>query len=176
MEEERWGDARDWENWREREAAIIAQDICARNYGHWPVSIVEWQEAAARYGLTLHIVTDDISEPAVTVGTTVVVRHTNRMGILQKRICHEIAEAVARRDGAPRPFNFDSLADEHHNVARLVEGGIASYARRRNAGHPQAPIVATGETGQTAATSAALQEELQAEDERLEAAEAQLDQ
>ena len=176
MEEERWGDVRDWENWREREAAIIAQDICARNYGHWPVSIVEWQEAAARYGLTLHIVTDDISEPAVTVGTTVVVRHTNRMGILQKRICHEIAEAVARRDGAPRPFNFDSLADEHHNVARLVEGGIASYAQKEKQAIQKREKSLQVKQDKLRQRLRRIEEELQVEAERLEAAEAQLDQ
>ncbi len=175
MEDETWGDVADWETWQEREAAIIAQDICARNYGRWPVSLVEWQEAAARYGLHLHIVAADLSEPAVTLDTTIVVRHTNKAGVLQKRICHEIAEAVAYREGAPRPFQFDSPADEHHNVARLVERGIASYMQKEKQASLKREKLLQSKRDKLRQRLRRIEEELQAEAERLEAAEAQLD-
>lgn len=164
MQEERWGDVRDWKNWRERQAALIAQDIVARNRGQWPVTVEEWQEAAGRYGLKLHIVYDAISAPAQSHDDTIVIRHTRRQGVLCRRICHEIAEAVAQREGALRQFNFSSSMDEFHQVAQIVEKDAVRFAAhqhrtaRKKVRHIEAQI-------------RGLQEQLHAELERLQASE-----
>lgn len=121
MQDYEWGDWRDWKDWRERKAEIIGQDIRGKNGGTWPQTVSEWKETAARYGLKLYILNLPLSCSALTVDNVVVIRHVSKPELLHRRICHEIAEAVTKRESSLRPFCFTSSRNEHHHVARLVE-------------------------------------------------------
>lgn len=121
MREEDWGDVRDWSDWRDRNASIIAHDISQRNQGRWPDSVEEWRLAAAHYDLHLHIL-PDISQPALTIDSTIIIRLISDQAVLLRRICHEIAEAISQREIGVRTFLFPSTKDEYHEVARRVEG------------------------------------------------------
>jgi len=101
-------------------AVRIGQDIKSRNYGRWPASLEEWQEVTHRYGLALYIV-EGISSPALTLDNVIFVRSCRRLSTLARRICHEVAEHVAQREGGISPYQFTSTANEFHRVARIVE-------------------------------------------------------
>lgn len=134
MNDEEWGDYRDWPDWRQRSAAMIAQEICMSNGGDWPASLDEWTTTAQRFGMTLRVI-PGMPCPGATLDNSIFVRPSHRPLTLARRICHEIAEGIASRDGAIRQFNYISPENEFHNVARIVEAALvdAACARARRA-------------------------------------------
>jgi hypothetical protein len=165
--EEQWGDIRDWDDWKERQAALIAQDIKHRNGGHFPVTHDDWVQAAAHYDLILYFVDNPISPPASRHDNTIVVRQSVKPGVLLRRICHEIAEAIAAREVGLRQFAHDGGSDAYHAIARLVEQEAVQFIRHEKQ-------TATKKKQEMERRVCLLQEQIRHETERLQAIDAQL--
>lgn len=80
----------------------------------------EWCQVATRYNLKIHLV-PDISVPAVLIDNSIFIRPVSKFDVLARRICHEIAEAITRRDTGLQPIYYRSSYDEHHAVAQHTE-------------------------------------------------------
>jgi hypothetical protein len=116
--------------WRERSARLIAHDIKSKHGGEWPAEIDDWAKYAARYGLALYVLDLDLSFLAQTLDNVIVVRYVSNPAVLARRICHEIAEALTRRECGIPPCLFHSPHDEHHRVARHAERQMLKGIKR----------------------------------------------
>ena len=106
--------------WQRTAAESALSDILRRNEGTLPQSIEEWAEVARQYNLYLYIV-EHTTAPAQTIDNTITIRSVSKAEVLQRRIVHELVEALTYRDCGILTIYYHGGDHEHHRVAQIAE-------------------------------------------------------
>src|SRR5579871_6354302 len=119
-------------SWRRIPVRQVVTEISRLNAGQRPCSFADCKVIAARMHWRFRFLPREAEQDAYAdeLRHVIYLPNTTDEAELVQLAIHELSEILTHKDGGEPEFHYQGGAEEHHQVARLVEAHLAAMSRR----------------------------------------------